>query len=467
MANYPKLLIGIGLALSGSAVAGCGDVGKTVQALPQLDGGPDGSVVLSAAERAALTALSPASLPKPGPDISNRFADDPRAVALGEKLFSDTSFSGPLLDTDNDGTAGALGLPGQTGKVSCASCHVPSGGFSDTRSFQRQISLGAGWGRRRAPSLLDVGQARLLMWDGRHDALYNQPFGPIESVVELNSSRLFTAERIYGSYKSEYETIFGTLPPLDDETQFPQLSASATGCQPKNKSAPSPKCDGTFHGMPGDQAEFDGLSADNQDAVTRVVVNLGKALGAYERTLSCGPSAFDAWMHGDGSALSVEAQRGAQLFVGKGACVSCHSGPFMSDQQFHNVGLSPTVVQQAFVDSDDQGAIAGIAAALSDPLNSIGKYSDGNDNRLPATTTPSMAGAFRTPTLRCVGSRPAFMHTGQLSTLARVVAFFNQGGDATGYPGVSEIHSLRLTATEQSDLVSFLEALTPVPGGGG
>jgi cytochrome c peroxidase len=171
------------------------------------------------------------------------------------------------------------------------------------------------------------------------------------------------------------------------------------------------------------------MSTKSQEMVTRVVVNAGKALGAYERTLSCGQSAFDAWVHGDQSALSRAAQRGAQLFVGHAQCVSCHSGPFLSDQQFHNVGLSPKVVQQAFTDTDDHGAAQGTAAALSDPPSTLGPFSDGNDGRLPAAVTPAMEGAFRTPILRCVGERPTFMHTGQLGTLAQVITFFNKSGD--------------------------------------
>ena len=74
--------------------------------------------------------------------------------------------------------------------------------------------------------------------------------------------------------------------------------------------------------------------------------------------------------------------------------------------------------------------------------------------------TPAMTGAFRTPMMRCVGLRPTFMHTGQLRTLAAVVAFFSQGGNNSGYPGESEIQPLALTAQNQSDLVAFLGSLT-------
>ena len=80
--------------------------------------------------------------------------------------------------------------------------------------------------------------------------------------------------------------------------------------------------------------------------MTRVVVNFGKALGAYERLLTCGPGKFDKWVHGQSDALTPSEQRGAALFVGQrssGAtggtnCNSCHTGPFFTDQHFTTSG---------------------------------------------------------------------------------------------------------------------------------
>jgi cytochrome c peroxidase len=442
-------------AFTASAIllASCG--GETV---PSGTGDPDPAPVLSPETRAALAALSPETLPPPPEDVSNAFADDPRAARFGQRLFFEKRFSGNLLDGDNDGSPNALGVFGETGKVACAGCHVPRAGFSDDRSLGGAISLGAGWGRRRSPSLLDVGQARLVMWDGRHDALYNQPFGPFESGVEMNSSRLFVAQQVLALHRAEYEAVFGEMPALDDETLFPQLTAETTGCRHVDNGNP-PACDGEKHGMPGDGAEFDGLSSELQDQVTRVVVNVGKAIGAYERLLACGPGRFDAWVHGDESALSPSEQRGAALFVGKGRCVGCHAGPFFSDQAFHNVGLKPETVAVVFIDAGDRGAAAGLALARDDRLNVAGPFSDGDDGRLPATVTPAMEGAFRTPMLRCVDGRPAFMHTGQMSTLEEVVGFFDLGGHDGGFPGKSEIEPLGLDARERADLVAFLLAL--------
>jgi cytochrome c peroxidase len=438
------------------AAAAAGDTGPAD--LAGAAGASDEAPTLTSAELAALAELSPKALPSPLPDMSNRFADDAQAAALGQKLFFETRFSGKLLDGDDDGSANALGKQGETGKVACAGCHIAKDGFLDDRTLGKQVSLAAGWGRRRAPSLLDVGQAKLLMWDGRHDTLYNQPFGPIESPVEMNSSRLFVAEQIFALYRPEYEAVFGPLPAFDDVLRFPPLAAELTGCQPSTAD-PQPACNGTEHGLPGDSAEFDALAKEDQDAVTEVVVNLGKALGAYERLLDCGASRFDAWVGGKSDALTASEQRGAQLFVGRGQCVSCHSGPFLSDQKFHNVGLQPTTVAVVFIDQDDHGALTGLAAANADPLNSRGKFSDGDDGRLPKSVAASMEGAFRTPILRCAARRPSFMHTGQLMSLSDVVAFFAKGGDSFGFLGTSELTALDLSARDEQDLVAFLGAL--------
>jgi cytochrome c peroxidase len=412
--------------------------------------------MLTAEERAALAALSPAVLPSPPVDLTNKHADDPAAAALGQKIFFAPIFAGRLLDGDNDGSSGTLGMQGDTGKVACASCHLPMTAFSDTRSPSEQISLASGWGKRRAPSLLDVGQAKLIMWDGRRDALYNQVFGPIESPVEMNSSRLYAAEQVFALLKPDYEAVFGNLPTLSDTSHFPALTADETGCAMLDGMN---ACVGPQTGSPGDKSVFDGMASQDQKAVTEVIVNVGKAIGAYERLLSCGPSRFDAWMHGDATALTAEEQRGAQVFVGPGKCLSCHAGPFLSDEQFHNVGLAPGEVASAFIDADDHGAATGIAQAIADPLNTKGVFSDGDDGRLPASVSPSMEGSFRTPTLRCVSQRPSFMHTGQLRTLEAVVDFFNQGGDGMAFYGTNELMQLGLSDQQKSDLVAFLKAL--------
>jgi cytochrome c peroxidase len=405
---------------------------------------------LSAATWAALRALRYDSSAPP-PDPSNAVADKPAARALGQRLFFDAALSGRLRSRDNDGSAPTLGKAGEAGRVSCASCHVPSSGFFDTRSHHQQISLASSWTRRRTPTLLEVGFLPLLNWDGAHDTLWSQAIGVMESAAEFNSGRLFVAQQMFRLHRAEYEALFGSMPALGDTARFPALSALEVGCGEAE--------DAACRGKPGDGADYDRMSAEAQEQATRVTVNAAKAMAAYLRGLRCGASRFDAWLDGASDKLSPGEQRGAALFVGRGDCVRCHSGPRLTDGAFHNVGLRPATVAVAFTDTGDRGAGEGLPHALANPLRSAGPFSDGSRGAVP---TPGAAheGAFRTPTLRCAERSPSFMHTGQLRTLEQVVMFFSQGGHpAPGYPGMNELKPLGLSETERADLTAFLRTL--------
>jgi cytochrome c peroxidase len=414
--------------------------------------------------RAAFAALRYDDAP-PADDPSNRVADDPRARVFGQRLFFDPSLSGPLIEGDNDGTGGTLGMRGEAGRVSCAGCHVPSSGYVDTRSPHHQISLGAQWTSRRTPSLLEVAYAPLYNWDGRRDSIWGQAVGVMEGQKEFNSGRLFVATQMFALHRAEYEALFGAMPALNDTSHFPALLPTEAGCtEVQTMSGATYTC----RGKPGDGADYDAMSADAQTAVTRVAVNTAKAIAAYVRQLRCGSSRFDAWVDGNDTALDASEQRGAALFVGRAKCVSCHSGPDLTDEKFHDVGLSPASVAVAFTDTGDNGAAGGIDALRQDPLSTSGAFSDGDRHVIPDTTAPALVGAFRTPSLRCLSSHPSYMHTAQLATLDEVVAFHNRGGDAPGgYPGTNELTPLGLTDEEQSDLVDFLKALDgPGPAAG-
>src|SRR5580765_6890116 len=97
--------------------------------------------MFTTAEVAKVRALGP--LPPLPADTTNRFADDPRAAALGQRLFFEPGYAGPIVVGD-DGTNGGLGMAGETGKVSCRSCHL-QGWFIDTRSQPNGTSLGVDW----------------------------------------------------------------------------------------------------------------------------------------------------------------------------------------------------------------------------------------------------------------------------------------------------------------------------------
>src|SRR5882672_3257897 len=126
-----------GTAACGSAApgAGPGGAGAGGGAMAGAGGGSmdDPDPVLTTEARAALAALRYDDGAPPA-DPSNRVADDPAARAFGQRLFFDPSFSGRLLEGDNDGSSPTLGNRGEAGRVSCAGCHVPESGFVDTRS---------------------------------------------------------------------------------------------------------------------------------------------------------------------------------------------------------------------------------------------------------------------------------------------------------------------------------------------
>src|SRR5262249_33598820 len=159
---------------------------------------------------------------------------------------------GELLDGDNDGSPATLGKKGQTGKVACSGCHIKQPGYVDNRSPSHQISLASGWVTRKTRSLFDVSHAKLFMWDGRFDTLQRQALGPVESPLEFNSSRLYLAQRIFASYRADYEKVFGKMPALDNAKDFPPLTARTTGCR---GFVGLRTCTTKQRGAPGDGAE--------------------------------------------------------------------------------------------------------------------------------------------------------------------------------------------------------------------
>jgi len=436
-----------GSAGSAGAVGAAGSAGASGGA---VDDDPD--PVITSSIRAALGELRYDSAP-PSLDPSNRVDGDAAARAFGHRLFFEPALSGRLLEGDNDGTSSTLGKAGEAGRVSCAGCHVPTAGFVDNRSPHRQISLGALWGKRRAPTLLEVASTTLFNWDGRRDTIWGQAVGVMENKSEFNSGRLLVAQQVFRLHRTEYESVFGAMPQLDDATRFPQLEPLQGGCDV------GPEETAACRGKPGDKSDYDGMAPAAQRDATTVTVNVAKAIAAYVRELRCGASAFEQWLDGDEAALGRSAQRGAALFVGKAECSGCHSGPNLSDGKFHNVGLRPATVAVAFTDSNDRGAGEAQALLLDDPLNTKGEFSDGDRGVLPMAVGPALEGAFRTPTLRCIKDQPSYMHTAQLASLDEVVDFFDQGGDPAGFPGQSEIAPLHLSARERADLVAFIQAL--------
>ena len=103
-------------------------------------------------------------------------------------------------------------------------------------------------------------------------------------------------------YADEYTALFGPLPDL----------------------SPLPRNAGPVDD-PEAAANWDSMSSADREAVTRIYVNMGKAIAAYERHLLPGESRFDQYVEaildGDYSAadtiLTPDEIAGLKLFIGQ------------------------------------------------------------------------------------------------------------------------------------------------------
>jgi cytochrome c peroxidase len=379
-------------------------------------------------ETEALRALWIGELGPVPADPSNRFADDLEAARLGERLFFDSAFSAD-------------------GRVSCGTCHVAD------REFQDGVALASGVGTtdRRTMPVTATAYSPFLFWDGRKDSQWAQALGPLESSVEHGGTRALYAHQVAEHYADEYQAIFGSLP---------DLSAVPRHAAPVDD--------------PGARAAWDGMSAAEQEAVTRVFVNVGKAIAAYERRIQYGASRFDRYVEGlvaEGRApegvLSADEVAGLRLFIGKASCTRCHDGPLFTNNEFHNTG----VPARAELPSD-RGRTVGARKVLADEFNCRSRWSDADPEQCAElefmqSEGPELERAFKAPSLRNVAERAPYMHAGQLSSLSEVLQHYNRAPAAPS--GRTELEPLRLNARELRQLEAFLRTLsggvvvTPAP----
>jgi cytochrome c peroxidase len=217
------------------------------------------------------------------------------------------------------------------------------------------------------------------------------------------------------------------------------------------------------------------MDPGRREGVNRMFANFGKAVAAYERTLSVRESRFDRYARaviaGDPvgqQALSSSEVSGLRVFIGKGQCASCHSGPLFTDLHFHNTGVPPREAA-----NPDRGRSLATVKAQGDEFNCFGIYSDAprdacQELRFIVSGDPSLEGAFKTPSLRNVASRAPYMHAGQFASLEEVIAHYvkspaaSAGHSELAHEGKSHAgrQPIRLSEPEARDLAAFLRALS-------
>jgi cytochrome c peroxidase len=374
----------------------------------------------TAKERETLRSLSLASLGPMPADPSNRFADDARAAALGERLFSDTRLSG-------------------NGKVSCATCHLPQKDFQDGTP----LAHGVGTTGRRTMPIAGTAHGAWFFWDGRTDSQWSQALGPLESAVEHGGTRTQYAHSIGAHYRTEYEAVFGRLPSLDG------LPAQA-----------GPVADTAW------RAAWSRIPAARQGDISRVYANIGKAIAAFERRIEPAPTRFDRYVdaevagraHDNTSSLSEDEVAGLKLFMGKANCVNCHNGARLTDDHFHNTGVPAS----SLVAAVDSGRTVGVRQALAAEFACTSKYSDAKEDdcaelRFATTDGEELVRAYKTPSLRGVADRAPYMHAGQIATLSEVIDHYDRAPKAPF--GHSELKPLKLSAQERRQIEAFLRTL--------
>ena len=335
--------------------------------------------------------------PPLAPDAGNALSGRRDAIALGQALFFDARLS-------------------SGDRFSCATCHQPALAFADG---QRR-SLGRGPLDRNAPALWNAAHERWYGWDGAADSLWSQAIRPILDAREMSATPAQVRTLISG----------------DDQL----------ACRYRRT--------------------FGASAADvNEQAV---LVHAAKAIGAFVATLVSGRTPFDefrdALSRGDRAAMTrypSSAQRGLKLFVGRGRCNVCHSGPMFSNGEFGDTGLS-FFVRPGEVDPGRHG---GIGALRTSRYNLLSRWSDAD--AAAATKTRHVQpqhrnfGEFKVPSLRNVALTAPYMHDGQLATLDDVLTHYSELNlERLHADGERILEPLHLGADERADLLAFLRTLS-------
>lgn len=193
---------------------------------------------------------------------------------------------------------------------------------------------------------------------------------------------------------------------------------------------------------------------------TKVYVNLGKAIAAFERSLRIQPNALDAYAGGDTNALGIGDKTGLQAFMQVG-CPQCHWGPRLTDDSFHSLKF-PTGKQDG---TPDRGRADVLTTLAGREFVATSKWSDAPSAAKPLafTTVPiAMVGAIKTPSLRGVAQTAPYGHGGAFAKLEDVAKHYGQRGQfvtPAQTAGAFEIWAPDFDPTAQSQLPAILRVL--------
>ncbi|WP_299734477.1 cytochrome c peroxidase [uncultured Roseobacter sp.] len=319
-------------------------------------------------------------------------------VALGRALFFD-----PILSGNQN--------------IACGTCHDPARGSSDGVALSiGEGGIGFGPDRRTAVGVIErIPRNAQALWN----------IGAREYVSMFHDGRLEPdaagtfASGFWSPAREDLPEGLDTL--LAAQAMFPVLSPSEmAGQKGENPVATAVAEDrlgdawrllaARLDANPGYRAMFDAAFPELASDAPVSFVAAARALAAFQTVaFRSDESPFDRWSAGDDTALDAQQKRGFVLFSGKAGCVTCHSGPLMTDHAFHAIGV-PQVGP-----GKGHGADTGYwrASGFKDRLEDEGRYR--------VTFEEADLFAFRTPSLRNVALTGPWGHNGAFGDLEAMV----------------------------------------------
>jgi len=305
------------------------------------------------------------------------------------------------------------------GYIACVTCHQPDRSFADHKARAHGLADLP----RNTPALANLRLQRWFGWGGSSDSLWMASIRPMLDAREFDGSPA-TVARLFAR------------------------DAELAACYRRV------------------------FAVSAQRDLERTLVNVGKALAAYQETLVTGRTPFDDFRDalarrdwGAASTYPAAALRGLRLFVGQAACVRCHAGPNFSDGEFHPGAAPEAGVAIAVAGlGGDSGRLEGSRSVATSRLNLLGPYNDDATRRNALATQrlvvrESQRGSFRTPSLRNVAHTGPYLHNGQDDRLQDALQHLARTSPAPG-----AVPAAPLAADEVRDLTAFLASLSDPDG---
>ena len=303
----------------------------------------------------------------------------PHLYKLGKSLFSDKRIS-------------------MAGDTSCATCHQPQLGTGDglplsigTGGVGKGLKRGQGLSSptlRNAPPLYNKTHPsfRVLFWDGRVE------FSPKDKIFKTPNPNLNGENPPFADIVSQLDSSSAaqSLFPLINEIEmrghnFSDLTDREVWDEVFRRVIQIKNYENLFKkAFPNEKWN---------------IGHIGKALAHFQDVeFSTRETAWDNYLKGNTSALSLPEKKGALTFTRKGRCFMCHNGKHLTNFRFENIMVPHLSLNENFMDRG-RGSI---------------------DKRKGA------AFQFIVSPLRNVGLTAPYFHNGSMATIEDVIEHYNE-----------------------------------------